>query len=321
MSTNLLYRKLASAALAALIALAGAGCNTYESKVEIKANGSGTRTLELTVSPDTDSGVTMDVGEIRLLYALTDERKWEKIEDSDRQDLGNKFLFRCTGKADKPAEWSRMSGDITLRGSAESGPVRKVNLTNTITLQSGSYDGEKTYTYREILVWSGIRKVLSEFFAQRFTDELEAAYGEIERETLAELRGLFKGHFDMIFPELANDEFGDEITERLTSSIQESAFDIIKEAGIDDDRTGIDSIAVNVIRDEDNLLDRYLDKNLPGVSMAFSTELRLSVTMPGKIIDSNGQISEDGRTASWEVGLLDPIAVPYEMYVKSGVDE
>jgi hypothetical protein len=74
-------------------------------------------------------------------------------------------------------------------------------------------------------------------------------------------------------------------------------------------------------KEGEEYLDRILKEKLPGVYLAGHTSITFTVTMPGKIVDSNAT-SVEGNTAVWKYDLmLAPLNHPVELFVRSEISQ
>ncbi|HSG29478.1 MAG TPA: hypothetical protein VLA34_13445 [Candidatus Krumholzibacterium sp.] len=325
--TKMLSRPLSAAV--ALLLICASGCNEYRAEVKVLPDGSGTRAVRLSVSIDTDSGEKPDIETIRSLLSLDGPAGWKRVTESpsdrpaepgdapDRASDADSEVFLCEQSAGGPGDWARMSGDISIRGTLQEGKGNDVRLTNRISVDRSAGDGKTVLTYRETLEWKGLKAFVLDYVSDRHVRDVVSLFPGMSPVDRAELKGLAAGHFGIVFDQVDDDELYDSLLPDLASSLLETSIEIIGRSGPVSGEEALKESIDNLVYDRDNSFDRFLETSLPGADMAFSSELVLTLSMPGKIVETNGEISEDQHSVSWKVGLLDPFTGPVEMYAVS----
>jgi hypothetical protein len=292
-------------ALVALLALAG--CQRMVAESVVNADGGGSRTLTLTLDEDAP---TADPG---LYMGVTTAHGWkESITEETGDDGKVRHLptHRHEARVNRLADWANVSGDLRLLGAAAGKPHAEVVLANRVSVERG----QGTYTYRETFTWNGALEVLVGFVADRFRDEVAAAYPRLDRAQLAELRGLAAGVCTMGARTAAGAEGSLELDEDLAiATIVDLAQPVIG-----GDPARLRDIAAAAINDQPGAIEDFLNRELPGYALAGTTTLELSVALPGRVVETNGKIGDDG-TVTWSFQLGDPLIAPRECWARSEV--
>jgi hypothetical protein len=196
-----------------------------------------------------------------------------------------------------------------------------VGFANTIKVEIGRSPTGKIYTYRESIAWTSLKEAIIGFQADRFHEAMSEAYPFLGREELAELRGLMTGYYAYALSSMQQAENETMTDKAVVSSLTSDAKRIIRRRHPDADVSAVAEITERLAHDSDDELDEFIKEILPGVYLAFITSLRLSLTMPGKVVESNAD-EVDGQTLVWkEIGFIDAFNKPIELYARSEVSE
>jgi len=302
MEPNLIRRACAFVALLAL-----AGCQRMVAESVVNADGGGRRTLTLILEeepPAADPGVYMGV---------TVARGWQESV-TDETDNEGKLRHLPTHhretRVNRLADWADVSGDLRVVAAAPGTPHAEVNFNNRVSVERG----QGTYTYRETFTWNGALEVLAGFVADRFRDAAAAAYPRLDPAQLAELRGLAIGVCTMGARAAAGAEGGLDLDEDLAIATLAD----LGHAIVGGDPARLRDIAATAIQDPAGTFDDLFNRELPGYSLAGATTLELSVVLPGRVVDTNGEVGEGG-VVTWSFQLGDPLVGPRECWARSEV--
>jgi hypothetical protein len=292
-------------ALVALLALAG--CQRMVAESVVNAEGGGRRALTLIMEeepPAADPGVYMGV---------TAARGW-KESVTDETDNEGKLRHLPTHHRETRvsglADWAGVSGDLRVVAAAPGQPHAEVVLDNRVSVERG----QGTYTYRETFAWNGALEVLAGFVADRFRDETAAAYPRLDPAQLAELRGLAAGICTMGARAADGADGGLELDEDLAiATLADLAHPIVG-----GDPARVRDIAATAIKDPAGTFDDLFNRELPGYALAGTTTLELSVVLPGRVVETNGKVGDNG-VVTWSFQLGDPLVGPRECWARSEV--
>jgi hypothetical protein len=282
-----------------------AGCREYRAVVEIDPDGAGTRTVVF--DPEFDESLTGE--DMPGIFGVTVEAGWAK-----ERDASDHVRYRKVASANAADGWADLGGDIRVYTYGDGEPAH--GLTNEISLETGRTDEGRTYTYRERLEWTGLKRELTNVMTRIYESRVRSLEPALPDGAVGELRGLFRVHFSSTWKHVGLSEDTGAFAESLTLAMEPDVKDLVARLDIDVSTDVLLEMIESVIEGENEELETVLDRDMPGVSGAFITSVHLTVAMPGEIIDSNGTIDEDGNVY-WQFGLLDPIDRPLELHVRS----
>ncbi|MBU0741332.1 hypothetical protein KKG45_04100 [bacterium] len=295
------------AAASALVVLAG--CHEYEARVEIRPDGSGTRTVIF--SPELDEALSE--AEMHRIFVVSPDEGWVRVEDEQ-----GKARFRRTVTSATPDGWAALGGDVRLFSRTDDRDGRKgpAGLRNDVSLETGRIDGGRTFTYRERLRWDGLKRDLIDLMAGVYERCVVAAWPGLPDVFVAELRGLYRGHLTQTWERVPLSDQKDDFLDILVSAMTPDVEELVSRRNAAVDPVELVDLGVAVIEDEDSQVEGIIERDLMGVAQAFVSSLKLSVEMPGEIIDTNGTVDDEGAVA-WTVGLLEPMDKHVELVVRS----
>jgi len=292
----MINRKLRYIAAAGLLILAG--CNEYRVETTVREDGGGTRKMLFTMDPNQDEMAEFDEEGYARLFGIDPHGKWEMQTTTD-----GKKSFRLESSIAGVDDWSKLDGSISVRGTLDESDYAGVFFTNSVSLETGRTPGGRSYTYREGFLWAGLIETVVDFQADAYARRMKGDYPHLDDKALAELRGVMAGHLlvGVRFLDIWKD--GDEDLPRIAHSVGKAAEAIVRKAGRKVDIEHIYEVARVYVSDEDSTLEVFLEKNLPGVMYAGLTDVKIRLRMPGKIVDTNGRIMDDG-SVEWKMDLL-----------------
>ncbi len=287
------------------------GCHQYRAIVEIRPDGSGTRTVTLT--PQLDEELS-ELG-LHQIFRVPPDENWERFVDEDGD-----VAFRCIREASGPDDWAALGDDIRIfsRGDGGAADTRKgsAGLRNVVSLETGRTDEGRTFTYRERLRWEGLKEDLIAVMTAVYEARVHEALPVLPDVCIAELRGLFRGHLSQTWERVYLTEDEDLFIDTLSRALLPDVEELVERRNVDVEPEMLVALAGAVVDDDDNQLESIVERDLMGVAHAVFASLRLIVIMPGEIIDTNGAIDGDGEV-SWNVGLLEPLDKHVELVVRS----
>jgi hypothetical protein len=311
MSKRILGFGIAAIILAGLAALTG--CQHYALTVRLDADGGGHRESRLDGPSVQVTELESDVEQnCRIAFSLGPD--WQRIplEEGDSQ-----LQFTRAREVEKIEGWPAVA-EIHVPGDPER-PDGPVLLSNSIEVFQGSQNDSLTLSYRETFRWDGLLPAVGEIVANLLVTELAREYPDLGAVERAKLKGLVAGaahrHLSLELGDAEDAEyeyFLDVLGTQLTAVIRK------RYPRVED--STIREFVEQAYRGESKEADELLDRELPSLSDLFATDLKLRVTMPGPIIDSNAE-EISGNTASWSIDFNDAILQPVEAYVRSTVEE
>jgi hypothetical protein len=302
----------------ALGLLLTSGCKHYKVEMALDKDGTGTRRIELRASTFGEDDFELELDDFMALFGLTEKRGWNlKREVKTLPDETEVTFFTLDIEAKSISSWQTMSGDLDVRGTLEKGPLEDVRFHNDIEVVRSEGN---TITYRERLTWIKLKEravdLESSFFAERLADE----YQFLSVEDLNDIRHFLAGMITVAWyaEEVANDDMTDEV---YMQAAADYIAHMLGERYPDRKLDGLDTTLEQILDEEgDEYLDRMLKEKLPGVYLAGHTSITFTITMPGKIVESNAT-SVEGNTATWKYDmLLVSFNHPVELYIKSEID-
>lgn len=296
------------------------GCKTYKVDVKLNPDGSGERTVELSMKEIPEGDLQIEASELRKLFHL-DGSEWEYIEYKKETESGQdgEKVYRRTQKAKNLEAWHEMGGDIHIRAAVDDKRYAKVAISNSIDVELGTSQTARSLTYRETITCTELRQTIFTFMSNGFYNKVAAAYPMLGSEELVELRGLMMGYFAVAW--YREKESGDVISdEHITEDLTADAGGIIRRAHPDVDLTQLRAIIEKTLDDLEDELDRFVMENLPGMYLAGHAAFILRLEMPGRIVEHNASDMEE-QTLTWKIDLMEVFVNPIEIFAKAEITE
>ncbi len=295
------------------------GCKDYKVDVKLNPDGSGERTVELSMKELSEGGLEIEADEFRKLFHL-DKSEWEYIEYSKEKEgaqsgKSGKHVYRRTQKAKSIKDWREMGGDIHIRATLDDKRFAKVAISNAIDVELGTSQDGRSLTYRETLTCTKLRQAALTFMSNGFHDKVAAAYPMLGKEVLTELRGLVMGYFAIGYHQQDKSEC-DISEEIILDMLTEDASAIIKKTHPEVDLTQLREIINKTLEDQEDELDQFVKENLPGMYLAGHSAIILNLEMPGRIVGHNAD-EVDGQKLTWKIDLLNAFVKPVKIYALS----
>ncbi len=307
----MINRKLRCIAVAGLLVLTLAGCNEYRVETTVREDGGGTKKILFTMDPNQDEMAEMNEEGYARLFGIEPHSEWEMQTTTD-----GKKSFKFESDIAGVDDWSKLDGSISVRGTLEESDYAGVFFTNSVSLETGRTPGGRSYTYREDFRWTGLIETVVDFQADAYARRMKEDFPHLDDEAIAELRGVMAGHLlvGVRILDIWND--GDEDLPRIAHSVGKAAETVVRKAGR---RVAIDhvyEVARIYVEDEDSTLEGFIEKNLPGVMYAGLTDVKIRLMMPGKVVDTNGRVLDDG-SVEWKMHMMDALGGRVEFHARS----
>ncbi len=307
----MMRRKLRYIAVAGLLVLTLAGCNEYRVETTVRDDGSGTRKMIFTMDPNQDEMAELDEEGYARLFGIEPNSEWEMQTTTE-----GKKSFRLESAIAGVDDWSKLDGSISVMGTLEESDYAGVFFTNSVSLETGHTPGGSSYTYREGFRWTGLIETVVGFQADAYARRMKKDFPHLDDEEIAELRGVMAGHLlvGVRFLDIWNDENDD--LPLIAHSAGKAAEAIVRKAGRNVAIEHVYEVARIYVGDEDSVLEGFLEKNLPGVIYAGLTDVKIRIMMPGKVVDTNGRVMDDG-SVEWKMDLLKALGNEIVFHVRS----
>jgi len=292
------------------------GCKDFTVETMINADGSGTRavTLEAGSVENDSTGLTLD--QYRQLLGVTEQRGWHLAWEEPPEGGERNAVFSRNARIPGIDAWGEVSGDITLQGALTGSPFASVRCLNEVRATTAQGAQSTTYDYSETFDWYGLREAIVDFVATRLLEEVAREFPGTTLEDRAELRGLVAGVTAMELPRLFDTSDEERASLPMVKTVGVYGTRILSRRGIAATPADLEAIAVRVLDDPENRLEDFLATSLPGVYAVAPTNVALSVTLPGTIVESNADAVEDSM-ARWEFGILDALRGPVTLHATS----
>ncbi len=295
------------------------GCKHYKVVMTLNRDGSGTRKIEVRASTIGEDDFEIEIEDFRELFGLSEKRGWKlKREVKPVTDEAEVAYFTLDSEAKRISSWQALSGDLDIRGSLEEGPLEDVRFHNDIEVVRSEGN---TITYRETLTWNKLKEraidLNAAFFARRLVEEYPFLTQEDQNEIQYFLAGMIT--VSWYAEEVADDQMSDEL---YTQAAGDYVTYMVEERYPDRNASGIaDKLKRILVEEGEEYLDHILKEKLPGAYLAGHTSITYTITMPGKILESNAT-SVEGNTAVWKYDmLLVSFNHPVKLYIKSEIDD
>jgi len=312
-------KKTAWMALAVSLAIMAGGCNEYKVETTVRDDGSGTRKMTFMMDPDQEELGDRTPEMYAKMFGIGPDSGWKLQAVADKAEYsGNegKRVFALESALDGVDDWSRLDGSIAVKGTLEESDYSGIFFTNSVSLETGSTPSGRSFTYRESFRWNGLIEAVVDYQADAYSRRMKKDFPHLSKEHIAELRGMMAGHLLVAvrFLDVWNDN--DEDLSRVALSVGRAAEEIVERAGRKVDVEHVYDIARIYVADEDSNLEPFLEKNLPGVMYAGLTDVKMNLVMPGKVVETNGRILEDG-SVEWKMHLMDALGGNIEFHARS----
>ena len=313
------------AALLVPVALGLGACTEYGVVTVLVPGGGGGRMETVRVARGGDDSIAAR-DYVRLMN-LGEEKGWSHRAEVD--DDTTHVFERERGIPDVSA-WTTLTGTIRIDGATPEHARTRVGRTalgdvrfsNRVHVTRGRGATGTTYAYRETLSWQNGAAPIVEFFVGQVNDAVAREYPLLRPEQRGELTGLVRAGLWAMFDSgsLGPDTSGEEeevVIDRFVTRTAKEAAAAVRVTYADARPAALESILRGAI-EEDDELGRFLDSKLPGLSLAWNTEIELRLIMPGSVIDSNAEVVE-GDTLVWKVNPGDALTTPIELRAESVV--
>lgn len=329
MNTTLKLMRRPRQALACLGCLLGmlvwGGCQHYEVDVKLEPDGSGLRKVTLLDDGDWQDASTPPASDLRQLFCVTEEQGWRPVagqtaEGEEKSDswTGSEGFWRESRIADLEG-WYAQSGDVHIRGTlTDEEPFDQVRFSNGLAVEIGESPHGRTYNYTETFTWTGLQGIVVDFLANHFRQAMARAYPALGKAELAELRGLMAGHLSLGWFTMAVADELEENAQLIIQSLANQVEAVVSRVDPEVERQLVQALVEQEVLLQGDDIETYLEEKLPGFFAVGFTEVNLRVTMPGTIVETNGE-KQDDHTVTWQLDVFAAAASPVRLHVRSRI--
>ena len=307
----------------AFLLMFSAGCKTYKVNVKLNPDGSGERSVELSMDDTSEGELQIGDKEFRELFHL-DKRGWKYTEraskaEGDASDQKKEIVYTRAQTAKAIDDWLDMGNDIHIKAALGDSRYADVVISNAIAVELGASPNGQSLTYRETVTCTKLRETVSTFAAVKFYNRVSAAYPSLDPGALIELRGLMIGYMAITWYKQDNSE--DALSDELiTDSLIADAAGIIKRVDSDADLSKLREIIVTTLDDFEDELDAFIKENLPGMYLVGHAEIILTLELPGRVFEHNAT-RVDGNTLTWKIDFPEVFVKPLEIFARVEFEE
>lgn len=306
-----------SLALAPLLLVS---CIEYSVETAVSADGGGRRTEEMVVREESDEDFTVTPDQFRALMHVSEADGWRHARET--RDGKEVHVFRRETAIAGLGDWTKLDGRIRISGTVPRGrsaPYADVEFSNRLNVGSGQDSGARTMTFSETFYFAGLADALIDHEVRRFSEGLSRELPGLDETTRGELVGLARGgiavavELDMMEKE-ETEEFSGLIT-RLAGQ----AARLLADRGDGDGSSppAEEALFEELLRwtmlegDDDDLA--FVESELPGARLAGNTSLSLRLELPGEVLETNADKTDDGALI-WELSPWDAMTAPVEIH-------
>ncbi len=322
-----------TAVAAFVLSLVGlGGCIEYNIETTLDSDGGGVRREEMVVEVG-DSGDSSSLrfrvsdAEFGQLMNVGKNERWNhslRVEDEDTL-----HVFKRETRVNNLAAWADLSDDVRIAGATSAGAgssVGRIRLgdvyfRNTVRVESGTVAAGRSYTFRETFYWENLLDVLVEWYVRYVKNTIGSQYPDLTAEERGEIVGFVKGGLWAAIDRGLLDASGDEEEQLMAAFVDRAAqqsMRVVRQRYPNADAGAFERM-LRQIYDEEDQLEEFIAKELPGVELAANSEVVFRLNMPGRVTDSNAH-DHDGETLVWKFGPGDAVTAPVELFAQSVIE-
>ncbi|MFC1576030.1 hypothetical protein ACFL5A_05250 [Gemmatimonadota bacterium] len=309
-----------------LPALGMLGCVEYTIETTLNPDGSGVRVERMDVWENDD--LQMSPADFSEIMSAGEGSRWNHSQEVDEDGEDIQVLRRQTRVRDL-ASWSDLSDQVRIRATLPEEAASTVGYVtlgdvrfrNTVLVGTGTVsDGSTSYTFRETFGWELGVDILGEYLMTNFDRTLRAKYPDLSDLERGQVVGFARARFWAAVDQgyLTDDEAEDRLQAEAISKTTEQAIKLVRVRYPREDEDFMTNALTQLYNGEGELFESFFNETVPGLNLAFNTEFKIRLNMPGRITHSNAH-HRDGTTLVWEVGGLEALANPIEIYAESVV--
>jgi hypothetical protein len=313
----------------ALIFLAAGltGCVEYTIESTVNTDGSGLRVESMEAAAEEEVAVAPE--DFPSLMSVRPEDGWTHTEETDEDGDTIHHFQRRTVVADL-ASWSDLSGQVRISGAVldkagtQIGYVTlgDVQFRNAVQLRrAADSDGKISFAYRETFTWERAVDAMAELLLEDLDDALHSRYPRLSAEERGQIVGFARARFWVAVDEglLSGDGNEDALMSDAAQKTADQGLNLVRQHYPEEGIESLTNLFSGVLVESDERLVAFLEEELPGLNIAFNSEIIFRLNMPGRVTDSNAH-ERDGTTLVWEFGPGDALHTPVEVYAESVIE-
>ncbi|RMH17602.1 MAG: hypothetical protein D6701_07315 [Gemmatimonadetes bacterium] len=309
---------------ALLITVLGSGCLEYTLDTTLRDDGSGVRETRLELTGHDDIDLSAD--DFRRLTHVSEAEGWEhRVRLDDDGDTVHVFVRALRIGALR--DWERASGTFLIDGAVEQRAAadrdRPVRFQNRIAVRRTEESGGSVgFELRETFSWTGAIDAMVSFFV----DDLDRRLGEQLPGLSAAGRGEIVG--------MTRARLSDAVRDGLLlgeSDQEEALADLARrtaQEAVSGRRAGaalpteaqVEAVLLETFADAEERLTDYVEQRFPGILLAVNSEVVYRLRLPGTILRTNADETEDGALV-WRFSPADALTAPIEIVAVSRLQD
>ena len=257
------------------------------------------------------------------VVVITMNQTPEEVED-DGETIHH---FQRRTVVDDLAAWSDLSGRVRISGAVldkagrEIGYVSlgEVQFRNAVHLRrAADSDGNISFAYRETFTWERAVDAIAESLMEDLDQALHSRYPGLSAEERGQIVGFARARFWVAVDEglLSGDGEEDTLLSEAAERTADQGLKLVRQRYPEESIESLTGLLSEVLVESDDRLVSLLEEELPGLNIAFNSEIIFRLNMPGRITDSNAH-ERDGNTLVWEFGPGDALHTPVEVFAES----
>ena len=293
-----------------LPALVFAACTQYTLETPVNADGSGVREEKLEVEDVPDVKVVRE--DFPSLMYVGEGEGWSYAEEVEDDGDTIHVFHRRTLVDDLPSRARARIGYVT---------VGNVQFRNAVRVRrAADSDGTTSFTYRETFTWAQGVDAVGEFFMRELEQALASRYPSLSPGERGEIVGFARARFWAAVEEglLSGDADEDQLLAEVADRTAEQAVKIVRLYDPRETEEALVEVLSQALGGGEDQLEAFLEDELPGLNLAFNSEIIFRLNMPGRVTDSNAH-KRDGSILVWEFGPAEALQTPIEIYAESVV--
>jgi len=218
----------------------------------------------------------------------------------------------------------RIAGGLPIHTEAAVGyvSVGDIQFRNSLRVGTGTTsDGTTSFTFREAFSWVKAVDVLGEYLMEGFGQLLATRYPALSDMERGEIVGFARARFWAAVDKgyITDDEAEDRLEAEAVGKTAEQAIKIVHTRYPHEEEAVLVEALQGLYDGGDDGFESFLNETVPGMNLAFNTQITFRLNMPGRVTNSNAH-ERDGTTLVWEFGALDALATPIEIFAESVVE-
>jgi hypothetical protein len=314
------------AALATASIMGIAGCITYDIDTTIEADGSGHRSVTVTVEDPHRLDQELTKRDFLVLMSLTEEQGWESELQVDTKGDSTYFFRRETDIPD-PGSWPGLDNQIHILGALPSfadstlGNLRlgDIHFRNKVEVSRSDASEGGVLTFQETFFWEHGLDALTEALVKGTGDWIARGYPRLSESDRAEIRGVLRtilslGFKDGLLDRIDEDE--EAAWGQVLDQVTALAFNTIRTKHADATREEVRA-RFDIFSDEsgEEVLDE-LNRLLPGLSEGGDAQITVRLDLPGTVISTNAH-ERKGNTLVWVFAPWDALTADVVLVAES----